>query len=108
MICANNRRALKELELVSLCSSPNAVAPGLVSGPVQFLVRAKHVRACYQAVRVRVEGSPPHAAARCRSQAGAWAAIAPPEHPTYDVYKVIDEALAEDAGDFGDISTLST
>lgn len=42
------------------------------------------------------------------SKAGAWAAVAPPEHPTYDVYKVIDEALAEDAGDYGDISTLST
>ncbi|KAL6772319.1 NIC2 [Auxenochlorella protothecoides x Auxenochlorella symbiontica] len=32
----------------------------------------------------------------------------PPPHPTYDVYKVIDAALEEDAGDLGDISALST
>eukprot|EP00887_Chlorella_sp_A99_P002696 scaffold6.g2696.t1 len=40
--------------------------------------------------------------------AGRFAAIPPPEHPGYDVYKVIDAALEEDAGDYGDISTLST
>lgn len=34
--------------------------------------------------------------------------MAPPEHPTYDVYAAIDIALAEDAGDYGDVSTLST
>lgn len=32
----------------------------------------------------------------------------PPLHPTYDLYAVIDAALAEDAGDLGDISALST
>lgn len=32
----------------------------------------------------------------------------PPEHPTYDVYAVIDAALEEDAGDEGDITTAST
>lgn len=37
-----------------------------------------------------------------------YAAIPPPDHPTYDLYAVIDAALAEDAGDFGDITTLST
>ncbi|KAI7843930.1 hypothetical protein COHA_002470 [Chlorella ohadii] len=38
----------------------------------------------------------------------SFAPVPPPEHPTYDVYAVIDAALAEDAGDYGDISTNST
>jgi hypothetical protein len=46
----------------------------------------------------------------CREGAAAagFAPVALPPHPTYDVYAAIDAALAEDAGDFGDISTLST
>lgn len=44
----------------------------------------------------------------CREACTAFAPVPPPEHPTYDVYAVIDAALAEDAGDFGDISTNST
>ena len=47
----------------------------------------------------------------CRNTTRAhhgYALIEPPPHPTYDLYKVIDDALAEDAGDLGDITTLST
>ncbi len=45
----------------------------------------------------------------CRSAAaGAFAKVAPPEHPDYDLYKVVDAALEEDAGDYGDITTVST
>ena len=43
-----------------------------------------------------------------REACTAFAPVPPPEHPTYDVYSAIDGALAEDAGDFGDISTNST
>lgn len=47
--------------------------------------------------------------AACRqAAAGSFAPVAPPAHPTYDVYAAIDAALKEDAGDFGDISTNST
>lgn len=35
-------------------------------------------------------------------------AIPPPPHPTYDIHKVIKDALEEDAGDLGDITTLAT
>lgn len=37
-----------------------------------------------------------------------FAQIPPPEHPTFDLYKVINAALEEDAGDLGDVTTLST
>jgi len=37
-----------------------------------------------------------------------YALCSPPDHPTYDLYKVIRHALEEDAGDMGDITTLST
>lgn len=36
------------------------------------------------------------------------APIPPPDHPTYDLRKVVRDALEEDAGDRGDITTLST
>ena len=56
--------------------------------------------------------APPLPATRspCRQAAAddGFAPVAPPDHPTYDVYAAIDAALAEDAGDFGDISTQST
>lgn len=42
------------------------------------------------------------------SRAHGYALIDPPAHPTYDLYKVICDALEEDAGDLGDITTLST
>lgn len=38
----------------------------------------------------------------------AFCPVSPPPHPTYDLYKVIDDALAEDAGDLGDITTFAT
>lgn len=41
-------------------------------------------------------GAPPHAP------------IAPPPHPTYDLAEVVQFALAEDAGELGDVTTLST
>lgn len=41
-------------------------------------------------------GAPPHAP------------IAPPHHPTYDLAEVVQFALAEDAGELGDVTTLST
>ncbi|KAL0039454.1 hypothetical protein WJX79_008930 [Trebouxia sp. C0005] len=41
-------------------------------------------------------GSPPHAP------------FAPPPHPTYDLAEVVQFALAEDAGELGDVTTLST
>ncbi|KAL3135671.1 hypothetical protein ABBQ38_006145 [Trebouxia sp. C0009 RCD-2024] len=41
-------------------------------------------------------GSPPHAP------------VAPPPHPTYDLAEVVQFALAEDAGELGDVTTLST
>uniref|UniRef100_A0A7S0WZN1 Nicotinate-nucleotide pyrophosphorylase [carboxylating] n=1 Tax=Chlamydomonas leiostraca TaxID=1034604 RepID=A0A7S0WZN1_9CHLO len=34
--------------------------------------------------------------------------IPPPPHPTYDIHKVIKEALEEDAGGIGDVTTLAT
>lgn len=37
-----------------------------------------------------------------------YALIDPPPHPTYDLYQVVADALKEDAGDYGDITTLST
>ena len=37
-----------------------------------------------------------------------YALIDPPVHPTYDLYAAVRAALAEDAGDFGDITTMST
>jgi hypothetical protein len=37
-----------------------------------------------------------------------YALIDPPHHPTYDLYQVVKLAFEEDAGDFGDITTLST
>ena len=37
-----------------------------------------------------------------------YALIDPPQHPTYDLYQVVKLAFEEDAGDFGDITTLST
>ncbi|GAB4820931.1 hypothetical protein N2152v2_007977 [Parachlorella kessleri] len=37
-----------------------------------------------------------------------FAPVTPPAHPTYDVYQAIDAALREDAGDFGDLTTLAT
>ena len=53
-----------------------------------------------------------NACMHCRNDATrghhGYALIEPPPHPTYDLYKVIDDALAEDAGDLGDITTLST
>ncbi|GAX77228.1 hypothetical protein CEUSTIGMA_g4674.t1 [Chlamydomonas eustigma] len=36
------------------------------------------------------------------------APISPPQHPTYSLKKVILDALSEDAGDLGDVTTLST
>ncbi|KAL4541042.1 hypothetical protein Ndes2437B_g05435 [Nannochloris sp. 'desiccata'] len=37
-----------------------------------------------------------------------FSTLPPPAHPTFDLYTAIDAALQEDAGDFGDITTLST
>lgn len=37
-----------------------------------------------------------------------YALIDPPEHPTFDLYSAISAALQEDAGDLGDITTIST
>jgi len=37
-----------------------------------------------------------------------YARIPPPPHPTYDLHATIRAALDEDAGDYGDITTLST
>lgn len=34
--------------------------------------------------------------------------IPPPQHPTYDINRVIRAALEEDAGDLGDVTTLAT
>jgi hypothetical protein len=46
---------------------------------------------------------------RCRaSEAPSFAPVPPPDHPTFDLYRAVDAALEEDAGDFGDITTLST
>ena len=50
---------------------------------------------------------PPLAACR-QAASGSFAPVPPPEHPTYDVYAAIQAALDEDAGDLGDITTLST
>lgn len=50
-----------------------------------------------------------NACMHCRNtRAHGYALIEPPPHPTYDLYKVINDALEEDAGDLGDITTLST
>lgn len=38
----------------------------------------------------------------------AYASVPPPPHPTYDLHATIRAALDEDAGDYGDITTLST
>lgn len=37
-----------------------------------------------------------------------FAPVPPPLHPNYDVYQAIDAALIEDAGDMGDLTTVST
>jgi len=37
-----------------------------------------------------------------------YSLIDPPPHPTYDLYETVQAALVEDAGDLGDITTLST
>lgn len=50
----------------------------------------------------------PFAIVRRQTEEHPFASIPPPPHPTYDLYAVIDAALAEDAGDYGDITTLST
>lgn len=51
----------------------------------------------------------PNLTTQCRhSYSKSFAPIPPPEHPTFDLYAAIDAALQEDAGDFGDITTLST
>ena len=42
------------------------------------------------------------------ANAHQYALIDPPPHPNYDLYEAIKAALVEDAGDYGDITTLST
>ena len=42
------------------------------------------------------------------SESHPFATVPPPPHPTFDLYSAIDAALQEDAGDLGDITTLST
>jgi nicotinate-nucleotide pyrophosphorylase (carboxylating) len=42
------------------------------------------------------------------SDSHPFSVLPPPPHPTFNLYAAIDAALEEDAGDFGDITTLST
>ncbi|CAD6223892.1 unnamed protein product [Miscanthus lutarioriparius] len=94
---------------------PTAPAPS----PARFLLARRHsLHASYPSPCSNHQRLPPRLlrlparrpqAAPMSAEARAPASpVAPPAHPTYDLKAVIALALAEDAGDRGDVSCLAT
>ncbi|PWZ41846.1 Nicotinate-nucleotide pyrophosphorylase [carboxylating], chloroplastic [Zea mays] len=93
---------------------PTAPAPC----PVRFLLARRHsLHISYPSPCSNHQRLPPRLlrlparprAAPMSAEARAPASpVAPPAHPTYDLRAVIALALAEDAGDRGDVSCLAT
>ncbi|KAJ9529342.1 hypothetical protein QJQ45_013770, partial [Haematococcus lacustris] len=69
-----------------------------VSVVFQGLTQQRRAAACWEGTLDDMEPS----------QRKLHAPIEPPAHPTYDLRKVIQDALREDAGDRGDVTTQAT